>query len=92
MVIRLFLASLVFDFLVWLPVFNYVYKPWAVNLHQSGLIGFGLFSFMSLIASLMPMMFSLSLMLVYNYFDNKEPMELKTVRNNKKQLVSLEAN
>ena len=92
MVIRLFLASIVFDFLIWLPFFNYIYKPWAVNLHQSGFIGFGLFSFMSLIASLMPLMFILSLMIVYNYFDNKEPMKLKTFGNNKKTLVSLDSN
>jgi uncharacterized BrkB/YihY/UPF0761 family membrane protein len=92
MVIRLFLVSVFFDFLIWLPVFNYVYKPWAVNLSQSGVISFGLFSFMSLIASLMPLFFILSLMVVHHYFDTKPPMELKTVKNDKKRLVSVKAN
>lgn len=92
MVIRLFLVSVVFDFLIWLPTFNYVYQPWAVNLHQSGAIGYGLFCFMSLIASLMPLIFICSLMIVHHYFDTKEPMELKSVKNDKKRLVSVKAN
>lgn len=91
MVIRLFLATLVFDFLVWLPFFHYGYKPWAVNLHQSGVISFGFFSVMSLIASLMPLLFIVSLLLVYHYFENRQPMELKTLKNNKKVLVSKKA-
>lgn len=87
MIIRLFLSTLVFDFLVWLPFFHYVYKPWAVNLHQSGVIGFTSFSLMSLIASLMPLFFIVSLLLVYTYFENSQPMELKTLKNSKKILV-----
>jgi hypothetical protein len=31
-------------------------------------------------------------MVVHHYFDNKPPMELKTVKNDKKRLVSVKAN
>ena len=92
MVFRLFLASLFFDFLIYLPLYHNFGIPWVVGMHQSGVIGYGLFTGISMFFSLVPLLFIIGLMVSYTFFENKRPMELKTVKNDKKKLVTVKAN
>lgn len=92
MVFRLFLASLVFDFLIYLPLYHNFGIPWVVGLNQSGAISYGVFVGISMFFSLLPLLFIVGLMASYTFFENKRPMELKTVKNDKKKLVTVKAN
>lgn len=92
MVFRLFLASLVFDFLIYLPLYHNFGIPWVVGLNQSGAISYSAFVGISMFFSLLPLLFIVGLMASYTFFENKRPMELKTVKNDKKKLVTVKAN
>lgn len=92
MVFRIFIASLLFDFLIWLPLFANYFKPWIINLHQTGAISYFTFTSSTLVVCLLPWAFMAITMGGYAYFENRTPYELKKDKKNKKTLVSVKAN
>lgn len=79
MVKKLVLLSIFFDFFVWAPFFFIYAQPLLIESHNNNVISFGVFSFLSLFLSLIPLIFIAGLMFLNDMIENVKPITLLTV-------------
>lgn len=79
MVKKIFLLSIFFDFFVWAPFFFIYAQPLLIESHNNDLISFEVFSFLTLFASLIPLIFIAGLIILNEIIENVKPITLLTV-------------